>query len=261
MDPKPAPNSAGDCEAVQDLTAAYAFGLTDPEETRLFEAALPSCPDAVAQVAEFRALQDEMRAAVPQIDPPAFLISRLAAAIAVPQTPAPTKVRRLPLRPAWLVAAAALIALALTNVYWLTRVNMLAQQQADYLANDRDGYSGTNGAFVLTSTSELRWVRLPPAQQNGKAAAFLCWNAESQTGLLYVWGFPSLNQGETYQLWLTRGDERSSAGTFQVDETGKNVVLFHSSEPIDQFTWSRITIEPTSGSPQPSSNVVVVGQL
>ncbi len=263
MNPKSLSQPAGDCDSVQELIPAYAFGLTDPDENRLVEANLAGCSDASINLAEYQQLQNEMRASVTQIDPPPLLIGRLAAATVTPPVVV-KKTRRLPVPLPWLAAAAALVALVLTNSYWLTRVNTLTKERADYLANDTDnpntvGIDG--GAFVLTNTSQLRWVRLPDARQDGKAAAFLCWNAESQTGLLYVWGFPSPTPGSTYQLWLTRGDVRASAGTFQVDNTGRTVVLFHSSEPIDKYTWARITAEPENGSEQPSTNVVVNGQL
>lgn len=253
---------AGDCDSIQELIPAYAFELTDPDEKRLVEANLDGCNDASVELADYQQLQNEMRASVPQIDPPPMLIGRLAVATAAP--PVVSKPRRWPLPLPWLAAAAALVALVLTNSYWLTRVNTLAQERVDYLSTDNDNFTNINssgGAFVLTSTTDLRWVRLPDAQQDGKAAAFLCWNAESQTGLLYVWGFPALTPGQTYQLWLTRGDVRASAGTFRVDDTGKTVVLFHSSEPIDKYTWARITAEPENGSEQPGTNVVVNGQL
>jgi hypothetical protein len=87
------------------------------------------------------------------------------------------------------------------------------------------------------------------------------WNAESETGLMYVHAFPMLEPGKTYQLWLTRGDERVSAGTFEVDEEGNASLLFQVTEPIDQFTWARVTAEPVSGSEQPSDTVVVHGEL
>jgi hypothetical protein len=154
----------------------------------------------------------------------------------------------------WLVAAAAVIVLLLTNGYWLLRVNDLNQQQTIISSNDHP-------AFVLTSTSGLRWVRLPPAEEKADTSAFMMWNAESKIGLLYAHGFPKLTVGKTYQLWLTRGETRIGVGTFVVDENGQGALLFSSEEPIDEFTWARITDEPENGSPQPTGPIVVIGKL
>ncbi|MBI1277626.1 MAG: hypothetical protein GC179_05825 [Anaerolineaceae bacterium] len=254
--------SANRCDAIRELIPEYAFGLTDPEQTRFVEANLQHCAEAAAELADFQRIQEEMRADVAQIEPPLSLESKLMAAIAEPiavptsKTAASTPVnppRRRSLSAAWLVAAAAIIVLLLTNGYWLLRVNELNQNQIEQTPD--------TSAFVLTSTSGLRWVRLPPAEEAADTSAFLMWNAESKIGLLYAHGFPKLAVGKTYQLWLTRGETRNSVGTFTVDEEGKGAFLFKSETPIDEFTWARITDEPADGSPQPTGPIVVIGKL
>lgn len=260
--------AANRCDAIRELIPEYAFGLTDAEQTRFVESNLANCADAAAELADFQRLQAEMRADVAQIEPPLSLESKLMAAIAepLPQQPARAEPVVLPRRRSipvgWLVAAAAIIVLLVTNGYWLTRVNDLNdvnQKQAELIAQTTT--VGDNPAFVLTSTSGLRWVRLPPAEENADTSAFLMWNAESKIGLLYAHGFPKLSVGKTYQLWLTRGETRKSVGTFTVDEEGKGAFLFKSETPIDEFTWARITDEPADGSAQPTGPIVVIGKL
>ncbi len=256
--------SANRCDAIRELIPEYAFGLTDPEQTRFVEANLSTCTDAAAELADFQRMQAEMRADVAQIEPPLALESKLMAAIAEPASK-PTPVilpdnppRRRSIPVGWLVAAAAIIVLLLTNGYWLTRVNDLNQQQAQLIAQQP---SNDHPAFVLTSTSGLRWVRLPPAEETADTSAFMMWNAESKIGLLYAHGFPKLAVGKSYQLWLTRGETRKGVGTFVVDENGQGALLFSSETPIDEFTWARITDEPENGSPQPTGPIVVIGKL
>lgn len=239
------------CDAIRELIPDYAFGLTGPEETRLVESNLAFCPEAVAELADYQHLQTEMRAGVPQVEPPPLLQQRLMAAIATPKRP--TIPRRV-FRWQWL-AAAAVIALVVTNLYWFAQVNDLTRPF------DLHTQAEQNGAFVLTSTSNLRWVRLPPSDEKSDASAFLMWNAESKIGLLYARGFPELVAGKSYQLWLTRGEVRASAGTFRVNDEGIGALLFNVTEAIDQYTWARITAEPENGSDQPSDSVVVVGEL
>ena len=258
--------SANRCDAIRELIPEYAFGLTDPEQTRFVEANLSTCAEAAAELADFQRMQAEMRADVAQIEPPVALESKLMAAIAEPvskSAPAPrivqdTPPRRRSIPIGWMVAAAAIIVLLVTNGYWLTRVNDLKQQQ-DQLISQLP--SNDHPAFILTSTSGLRWVRLPPAEETADTSAFMMWNAESKIGLLYAHGFPKLTVGKTYQLWLTRGETRKGVGTFVVDENGQGALLFSSETPIDEFTWARITDEPESGSPQPTGPIVVIGKL
>jgi predicted anti-sigma-YlaC factor YlaD len=253
-------NTKYDCESIRKLIPDYAFGLTSAEETRMVESNLDRCPQAAAELADFRRLQDEMRMGVAQIEPPMRLGDQLMAAIAAPQKP--EKVTRPPLRLSWAVAAVAVVALIVTNVYWLVRVNSTP-------APAGNGSESTSveipvqgdSTFALTSADNLRWVRLPPAQEDVNASAVVMWNVESEIGLLYVRGFPELAVGKTFQLWLTKGEDRASAGTFQVDENGNGAMLFNITEAIDQYTWARITEEPADGSSEPSDQVVVVGEL
>jgi anti-sigma-K factor RskA len=269
-----------DCDAIQDLVAEYAFGLTDPEQTRLVETNLPACPEAAVQLADFKRIQAEMRTAVPQIEPSTGLEARLMAAIAIPapaETHPPTLVKAVnsvatvsstpkPLRhwytqPMWLVAAALLL-LVVSNAIWFLRMEELTRREADLLTQLANKTEAEQ-AFVIANTDGLRWVRLPPSETeaNSQVVAVLMWNAESQIGLLYAQNLPKLTPNTTYQLWLTKGEVRVSAGTFSIDETGKAAYLFHIYQSIDNYTWARITVEPAQGSDSPSDTVVVNGKI
>ncbi len=248
---------AYECDNMLDLIPDYAFGLTDPETTRWIEANLASCPEAVELLDEYRGLQAEMRADVPQIDPPLALAGRLMAAVIAPTPALVAPRRRRTLRPVWLIAAAAMIALALTNIYWFVRVDDLSRRQAELLTMIQPNPD----AFILTDTSALHWARLADTSDQGKASAFMMWNGDNPNGLLYARGFPVLESGYVYHLWLTRGDERMSAGVFSVDADGNGALLFNIPESIGKYTWARITLEPESGTPTPAVTPVVSGQL
>ncbi len=242
-----------DCNTIEEMIPDYAFGLTSPDETRLIEANLARCPGAAARLAEFERLQDDMRETVPQITPPPGLGDRLLIAAGAAAAPR----RRLSV---WgLVAAVVAALLIVTNGYWLLRTSEMNREYNELVALIES--SGQNGAaFVLTSTDALRWRRLSPPEEADRSA-FLMWNAESQTGLLYARGFPEVAAGQGYQLWLGRDGERVSGGVFQVDENGDGALLFRITEPIDQYTRAGITVEPAGGSPAPTGSVMVNGDL
>jgi hypothetical protein len=249
-----------DCETLIALIPDYAFGLTSSTETRLVEDGLSDCPDAAAQLLEFRQLQEEMRASVPQIDPPSALQARLMTAARATQRPRRTALPR-KIHPAWLTAAAVLLLFLVSNIYWTMRVSDLEQRNHALSYEQPDNGTDAEVAFVLTTTNTLRWVKLPPAEASAGGNAVLMWNMDSEIGLLYVTGFPKPAAGKIYQLWLTRGEDRVSAGIFTVDETGVGSLLFHSDDPIDNYTWARITSEPETGSEQPGENTLAGGEL
>lgn len=275
MNPNQHADTVYNCDALLELIPEYAFGLTDADQTRIVEANLERCPAATARLQEYRHLQDEMRGAVPQVAPPPNMGARLMAAIAE-QTPAPAPAAA-PLQPpalvpappvvsakprrairiAWLVAAAAVLVLVGTNIFWLSRVAELTQ--STNLLNTLLAAQTTN-PFVLTGTEGLHWVRLADAQEAGAdTAAFMMWNEASKTGLLYAHAFPELQPGYRYHVWLTRPDERVFMGILQVDEEGNGALLFNSPEPIDDFSWAWVTAETGNGIPD--APAVVKGEL
>lgn len=240
-------DAASDCDAITELVADYAFGLTSADESRLVESRLPACPEAASQLADFRRLQDEMRLGVPQIEPPAALGDRIMAAAAATASPA-TQPRVTPLNVnrGWLAAAAAVALLLLTNIYWLTRVSEpLPDQLATFVVNSED----------------IRWAKLPAEDESSPAAAFIMWNPGGNDGMMYAENFPVLEAGQIYQLWLTKDGVRTPVGSFTVDEDGEGALLFRAEQPVGSFAWAWITVEPETGSTQPSDNVVTGGEL
>jgi anti-sigma-K factor RskA len=240
-------DAASDCDAITELVADYAFGLTSADESRLVESRLTACPEASSQLADFRRLQDEMRLGVPQIEPPAALGDRIMAAAAATVTTAPQpRITPLNANRGWLAAAAAIALLLLTNIYWLTRVSEpLPDQLATFVVNSED----------------IRWAKLPAEDENSAAAAFIMWNPGGTDGMMYAENFPPLEAGQIYQLWLTKDGVRTPVGSFSVNEEGEAALLFSAEQPVGSFVWAWITVEPETGSAQPSDNVVTGGEL
>jgi anti-sigma-K factor RskA len=238
-------DAASDCDAITELVADYAFGLTSADESRLVESRLSSCPDAASQLADFRRLQDEMRLGVPQIEPPAALGDRIMAAAAATAAPQP-RVTPITANRGWLAAAAAVALLLLTNIYWLIRINEpLPEQLATFVVN----------------TEDIRWAKLPAEDENSPATAFIMWNSGGTAGMMYAENFPALEAGQIYQLWLTKDGVRTPVGSFAVDEEGEAALLFHAEQPVGSFAWAWITVEPETGSEQPSDKVITGGEL
>ncbi len=266
------------CTEILDLIPEYAFGLADEVTTRRVEAALPTCPEAVQQLDEYRRLQAELRADVPQIAPPSTLARHLRAAISadsapnlstvVRQTPRrapeagqpelttaqPRRLRRALLFP--LLAAAALIALVVTNVYWFSRVNNLSGQIQDATAILAQLQNNT---FSVRNAESLELVQL--SNENNNSFAMIMWDKDSTTGLIYTRDFPELQTGKVYQLWLANDEGRISGGTFTVTPDGEGALIFTAPVTIGDYDRAGVTEEPEGGSPGPTSPAVVSGTL
>lgn len=262
------------CDDIIELIPDYAFGLTDGETAERIEKALPVCPEAARQLAEYRELQDSMREDVVQVEPPPELANKLMAAIAASSAPTPVVPQVEPkqalsqaqmdyrIRPrrtltasiSMLVALAALIALVVTNIYWFLRVDRLSAdlQETLGLIAQRDQ------AITIADASSLQLAALTGDQNE---FAMVMWSETSNKGLIYTRNFPRLEAGTTYQLWLARGDERVSCGTFDVDEEGNGAMIFDAPEPIEAFERAGITAEPVGGSPDPTGPSIARGTL
>lgn len=227
------------CDEVLPLIPAYAIGAADADESALVEAALPHCPDAQAELAAFHALADELRAGVPQIEPPAALKTRLIAVTARPQELSQTPLKVTPrLHPAWLALAAAVVLLVVSNVYWLTRP--------------------TQPALLLTQ--DITWTRLEN-NNDGNAWALMMWNPQGEGAVLCAYNFPELEPGQTYQLWLRNEQGGISGGTFTVNERGFGLLRVRAGQAIDGFEIAGVTTEPDGGSSEPTGHSVVLGEV
>lgn len=247
-----------ECDAIIELIADYAFGLTSAEETRRVEAGLPHCAEARQMLDEYRQMQGIMRDSVREVAPPPTLRANLMAAIAAPpvkpaataptQPPAPAvmpppqRTNTAPrLHPAWLATAAAVVLLVISNIFWLTQNTAAPENQPD--------------AFAVSAIDSLRWVRMN-AEPSHTGTVLVMWNEASATGMMYAAGLPELPEGRVYKLWLSRDGVRTGMGTFMVSDTGDAALLFNSGDAVGSFSWVWVTEESTAVDATPSDIVV-----
>jgi hypothetical protein len=203
-------------------------------------------------LAQFQRIQELMRENVPQIEPPAALGAHLMQSAASAVAVLTQRRRRLNL---WIaVAAAAVLALIASNVYWLARVGGLSRENE--LLNAR--LEADESGFSLASVDSMRLARLSGDEE---AFAMMMWDEQETTALLYTRNFPPLQPGRVYQLWLARDDYRISGGTFTVDDIGDGALIVRASEPIDAFERAGITEEPSGGSTDPTGDGVARGEI
>ncbi len=260
------------CEAVKALIPAYALGATDPQEEALIKAHLEHCPEALAELASYAALNEALLYSAPPAEAPRELGERLRRSLGSTTAAAPTA----PPRPGLLariaslfsglatpsfslgqaVTALAVLALVVTNFYWGAQVQALRTEQAR-LAQQLDRQVTAMG--LIMTAQEVKRVNLPPAQEASPAHAELVWSPENRVAMLYAESFPPLPPDKAYQLWLIRGDERISGGLFRVNEDGQGILVVEAPEPLDHFDGFGITPEPATGSPGPTASPVVKG--
>lgn len=235
------------CAPFRDLLPCYALGALDPDEARAVEAHVRSCTDCQAVLKEYSSVSDGLMFAMPCPPPPPRIRARLIARLAS-NKPQAARRRAMPLWQ-W-VAGLAMIVLVVLNVSTLAQVNTLQRQQAA-LADE-----------LYTNQKALSLVAYPHSQTfsvSGKATGTLVLNSELASGVLFAWGLEPLDAAHTYQVWLIQPDgKRVSGGLFRPEPGEPLTSAFISlPQPLTYFVGLGVTVEPTGGSPGPTTPRVI----
>jgi hypothetical protein len=272
-----------------EMMPAYALGAADAEETTAVHRALASQADeaqaaqAKAELRAYQELAEMLLYAAPAAAAPLSLATSLQTRLAASNLP-PAPPRR-----AWnwplvvaVVAAVAAAALLLFNLLAMREINTLRTSQASLqqqvaLQSAEETALAATLAVTLTAqqgqiatqdalltqlvVGESERYTMTAVQPESSAVANVAWLDDENVAILRAEGFPPLEQGRAYQLWLIRGDTRTSGGLFTVDEYGCGTYVFHPTESLEAFDGMGITPEPAEGSPGPTAPPVVRAQL
>ncbi len=259
-----------ECESVLALIPAYSIGATDPEEEAFIKGKLANCPEAAAELARYMKLAEALHYDASPVPASSSLAGALQTAIKVPSRPVTALPQRetakdlerpiaRPLfgrytRLALVLATGIFLLFLVFNIYWLIRVEQLRSQQDQVLTHLHD----QDTALMLIGISESNRIELPVTQAGAQPAAFaaIVVDPQGEYALLYVKDFPPLQPNQSYQVWLERGGQQTSAGLFSVDDDGLGILTFRTSMPIPSFDSVEITTEPAEGSSHPTTSPV-----
>jgi hypothetical protein len=253
------------CDEVISLVPAYAIGATDPEESHLVEMYLSECPEAVAELRQYAELAEQMLISVPPLKAPGRLSEKLLNAarntpdnIVQPNFQPERQKSGISRKRLWTGLVAAVCGLLLaSNLYWFAQVTNLENEQDDLqviLDHQRQILAsiGNNVTQVtlLNSTDD--------AFKEALVSVF--WMSQLPPSLLYATNLPPLEDDHVYQVWLMRGEDPLSVGTFSIDEQGYGTLAFDEQD-MSTIDIIAITSEPEGGSDQPTMSPVLVGEL
>ncbi len=250
-------------EHVGDLIELYALGALEPEEQIGVDIHLESCEDCRALLADTRRVVDLIAWTPDQRTPPAELQQKVRRRIEQLQrrdTAAVASRRHLRLRSwhmprlSWgnglaAAALAALLLLAGWNIALQREVTTLTGQVAKLQPLGR-----------VLSGAGVHVVTLGPQPAAPSAWGSMVINPSSTDAYFVVEGLPPLPNDKAYQLWLTRGENRASGGTFKVDPRGAATVVVRAPDRLDTYNGCGVTVEPVNGSLAPSGARVLRSQ-
>ncbi|MEN4042347.1 MAG: anti-sigma factor [Anaerolineaceae bacterium] len=250
-------------EHILDLLPGYALGALDDEDLLKTARHLPHCTACLREFEAYLSVKDQLAFLIPSRSPDYSLKARVlkkveaesrqagharslpAAAPAVfRSTTGWHRLRLLFGRSKSLVFAALLLAL----IVLLGLNNYLLWQQFTQ-------------AQALLPGERVMIARLDGTSQAPDAIGYVIIFRNNKYGSLTVENAPVLGENQQYQVWLIRNGERVSGGLFSVNAAGYGVLQIYSHEPLDRYEAFGITIEPAGGSPAPTGEKILGGNL
>ena len=259
-------------DSPQDLTAAYALGALQPEEARRFEAFLATSPEARREVAEYREVAALLALAGPEATPGGALRERVlarvseqtrarhsggAASRAAPGGPSPAL---------WVALAASLLAAVGLGAGLLSTHGRLTAVETELAARDR---ALAQTRQRLTAREATLDAILEPGVQLFQLTASgdpepglqLFWNRQRNQAIVHGFRLKPVPTGRAYQLWFIKDGKPVPSVTFKPEPDGHASVEQIAVPSGGAISAAAVTIEPESGSPQPTSPIVLVGTL
>ena len=229
------------------LTGAYAVNALSDIERAAFEAHLTRCESCAVEVTELAATAARLGGAVEYSPPPQLRARVLAAAAETRQLSPHTARVPDPRRKRWaggLLAAACLVAAVFVTVQY-SRSDQ--ERQLAQLSSEYSRFSD----FLSTPDAKLIIGRAP----NGATGTAVV-SASRDEALFLAKDLPQAPDGHTYQLWLIGADgDPHSAGL--LDSRSSPVVV----SGLTGAQEVALTVEPTGGSPAPTTPAVMAMPL
>lgn len=234
-------------EHVFGLLPAYALGCLEEEEAEKVIEHLDRCALCRAELMTYQSVTDQLGLAAPSAEPPVGLKQKV-----LERAQPPDKVTH-PKR-AWQHILKTFNPLSLS----LRIVGVFV-----FLA------LFTSNLFLWLEVRELRatvppnfhMVNLAGTDAAPGATGVIVVSPDGRHGTLVVSDLPWLDADYQYQLWLIQDEQRTSGGIFSVSEDGYGSLWVNSPEPLLNYPGFGITIEPAGGSPGPTGDRVLGGEL
>lgn len=228
-------------EDIHELAGAYALDALDDDERVRFEAHLRSCEPCQVEVAEFQSVALAL-AEDDHAQPPAGLKASVLAQVGETRQDAPqlaTVSRGRFGRSQSVLAVAAAVALFVVGVVTFIRPD-------------------TDPTSEVVSAVDAVVATLDPTTDGQAGTVQVVWSGAQDQVAVIASDLADPGPGKSYALWFLLEDGVAPAGLFDPDDGSVAAVL--AIDDLDTTGWG-ITIEPDTGSDQPTTPVLFAGSI
>ncbi|MGI9535364.1 MAG: anti-sigma factor [Thermodesulfobacteriota bacterium] len=267
-------------ERIQELISAYSLGVLEGDDLREVEEFKQNHPDQFEELVKENELAfSQLTYAVKGAMPNSGLKKKLMSAIKeenkqYQQEPALSFLQRL--QPFWLNLGAAVAAIAIVALvtYNFTLTNKLESRQA-FVANlqnqvaakqteieNLEKESILNRQMVaFLEDPNVVIINLVNTQPDLTAVGRVLWNTKDDQAMFCGINLPQPPEGKTYQLWAIGGGDPKSAGIFDVNDKGKNVLMLQSLNDLGKIKQFAVSLEPAGGVTLPTGKIYLSGEI
>lgn len=220
---------------IHDLTAAYALDALDAEDAREYEAHLSHCERCRTDLVELSETATALAYATEAPAPPPELRARIL------EQAASERDNVVPLRPRWAVPAAAVAAVAACAAIGLA-----------IWASSLSGKLDRREA-ALAAQERVAQIIARPGSRNISFARGTLVVAPSGEAALVLRNLADLDQGYTYEAWVTDSGGPRPAGLF----SGGKAVTVALDQPVRDGATVMVTREKAGGTNAPTQDPLV----
>ena len=235
-------------EELKTLVASHALGAVPADEMDMIRKHIVDCDECAAELESIQAAVNDLAFTVEPVPLPPGFAERVMAEVAAERSLAVVGGRSkrrfsFSLGPA-LAAAALLLVTAVMAAFFLDARSDLASSKR---------------------ISSALWQAKADFILKGEGRVLTKVLAAADGGMVFVSrGLDAVDEGRDYQLWLMHGPcadvaapacRKISAGTFEVTN---GVAIVHSKMSLEGVTRAAVTVEREGGSPQPTTNPVLL---
>ena len=247
------------------MAATFALGAQPPEERVAYLAHLELCEVCRQLAGQFQAATDLLPSSLEEQAGSPSLKGRIMAEAAADsprqnrRALEPLRGERLPRKwpwPGWISPqAAAVMAVLILAVVSVATWNVILWDQG----NQRDQTLVAQDRLLAAIAAGARISLLAGTEAAPQASATLIQEPGAGSAFLLVSGLPTLPESQEYQVWKITREGPASAGIFSSTDSVEQLVNL----PADFFGADAVgvSIEPQGGSPQPTGDIVLLGNF
>lgn len=231
---------------VLDDIPAYSLGALSKPDRQRVESHLAGCQQCRDELSSYQKIVENLPASVNQYPLPAGL--RASILNKVEQSQGKTNSSFKEIFSLWLRPFSTPLwgGISLAVILILSVSNLLFWQQS---------------RSVVQPKSEFHLVQMAAANAASDAGGVIVISGDGNFGTLIVDGLPALDEAGQYQLWLIKEGKRTSGGVFSVLDSGYGVLIVNSPMPLSGYENFGVTVEPFGGSPGPTGQKVLGGNI